>query len=1052
MFRLAQISLRNRAVVLLASIAIVVGGVAAVISLKQELIPSMNIPMAVVISTDPGAAPEVIEQQVGQPVEAAIRGVQGVQSINTTATGSAVFSVVEFDYGTDMDIANNRLTTAVSRISSQLPSGVQTQVMTGSMDDMPVIQLAVAAAPGQTLAPGALDQAVDELLIPRLRVLPDIRDITVSGQSPQAITVTLDPLAMAAHGVSASTVADVLKNNGLTFPVGRLTEGDQTLTVQGGQPLSSAADLAGLPLVSAPGAPLVRLSDVASVSQGAEAATSYSRLNGSDAIALAVTKTPAGNTVQVSHAIQDELDSLSEVLADLGLTVAVVFDQAPFIERSIASLAEEGLLGLGFAVIVILVFLFSIRSTLVSAVSIPLSVLTALIVMRATGETLNLITLSALTIAIGRVVDDAIVVIENIKRHLSYGERKLDAIVGAVREVAGAITASTVCTVAVFAPIGFVGGMVGQIFRPFAITVAIALLASLVVALTIVPVLAYWFVKSPVHIDQADLAEQRAQAEDKERHGLLQRIYLPTLKAALKHPVVTLSIALGLLAGTAGLATQLETNFMGSTGQDTVTVTQTFLPSTALGVQDDEARVIEDRLRQMPEIATVQTSVGGGGSMSSLSLGGSNQATFSLTLAAEADATTAVDTIRAAVSALGGPRTSEITVGGAEAMMGTQSIDLIIRATNPEALAEAAAAVEQVARQTEGTTDVTNNLAEDQDTVAIRVDRERAAAAGLTESQILGLVAGLMTPSSIGAIDTAEGSLDVRLAMSAGPSSIEQLRLLPLAAGPMGAVTLGDLAEVELARTPVSLTRVDGERSATVSVTPSTQDLGQISGQLEDAVDQLDLPPGVTVEVGGLAALQSDTFSDLGLALLIAIAIVFIVMVATFGSLLQPFILLISIPLAATGALAALLLTGTPLGAPALIGVLMLIGVVVSNAIVLIDLINQYRRRGRALEEAMVEGARKRLRPILMTAAATIFALTPMAIGLSGNGSFLSQPLALVVIGGLVSSTLLTLIVVPVLYGFEARAHDRREAKREARLEQRRAERARQRQERLAAG
>ncbi|MDR1387416.1 MAG: efflux RND transporter permease subunit, partial [Propionibacteriaceae bacterium] len=351
----------------------------------------------------------------------------------------------------------------------------------------------------------------------------------------------------------------------------------------------------------------------------------------------------------------------------------------------------------------------------------------------------------------------------------------------------------------------------------------------------------------------------------------------------------------------------------------------------------------------------------------------------------------------------------------------------------------------------EGATDVTNNLAQEQDTVAVRVDRPLAAAFGLTETQILGLVAGLMTPSSIGSLDTAEGRLDVRLALSAGADSIEQLRGLPLAVGPTGPITLGDLAAVELDRTPVSLTRVDGERSATISVTPATQDLGQISGQLQDAVDRLDLPAGVRVEVGGLAALQSQTFSDLGLALLVAIAIVFIVMVATFGSLLQPFILLISIPLAATGALVALLLTGTPLGAPALIGALMLVGVVVSNAIVLIDLINQYRRRGRPLEEAMVEGARKRLRPILMTAAATIFALTPMAIGLSGNGSFLSQPLALVVIGGLISSTLLTLIVVPVLYGFEARAHDRREAKREARLERRRAERAQRRQERLAA-
>jgi HAE1 family hydrophobic/amphiphilic exporter-1 len=1052
MFRLAQLSLRNRAVVLLTTIAITIGGVLSMSALKQELIPSLEIPMAGVIGTYPGTAANIMEQQVAEPIETAIRGVSGVESIQTTSMNSVAISIVEFRYGTNMDAANQRLTTAVTRIAAQLPADVTTNVITGSMDDLPVLQLAVSGIDGGLADPTALATTVDSVLVPRLRELPDIRSVDVSGYAAQQITITLDSAAMAAHGVTADKIANVLTANGLSLPIGTITEGDTTLTAQIGQPLASVDDLAEVPVApGATGAPPVRLSDVATVVQAAADATSYSRLDGAEAVAVAVTKTPAGNTVDVSHAVQDVLADLDQTLEARGLRVAIVFDQAPFIEESIAGLTEEGLLGLGFAIIIILVFLLSVRATLVSAISIPLSLLTTFIVMRATGETLNLLTLGAMTIAIGRIVDDSIVVIENIKRHLSYGEPKREAIIGAVKEVGGAIAASTVCTVAVFAPIAFVGGMVGELFLPFGLTVAIALVASLIVALTIVPVLAYWFVKSPVSIDAADRTYQRELAENKERHGLWQRAYLPTLRGALGHPVVTLLIAVLLLGGTAGLATRLETNFLDNMGQDTVTVTETFQPSTALEVQDIDARAIEDALLALPEVATVQTTIGGGGLLG-ISLGGTTSSTFAITLAEDADAVAAQDTIRDAVADLGGPRSTGITVGGSEAMMGSTTIDLIVRAPDTAALAEAARLVEEVARSTEGATDVTNNLAADAEGIQITVNRDLAMTLGMTETQVEGLVASIMSARPIGTLDTDDGRMTVRVSSGAGPATLTQLKALPLAQGPTGRpLTLTDIATVEVVTTPVSLTRVDGERSATVSVTPASQDLGQLSGRITDAVDELDLPAGATVEVGGVAAQQSDAFSDLGVALLIAIAIVFIVMVATFGSLLQPLILLISIPFAATGALIALLVADTALSVPALIGVLMLIGIVVSNAIVLIDLINQYRQRGRDLDEAIIEGARKRLRPIVMTAGATIFALAPMAIGLTGGGAFISQPLALVVIGGLVTSTLMTLIVVPVLYRFEARAHDQRAARREVRLAERRAQRVKDREARLAA-
>ncbi len=342
--------------------------------------------------------------------------------------------------------------------------------------------------------------------------------------------------------------------------------------------------------------------------------------------------------------------------------------------------------------------------------------------------------------------------------------------------------------------------------------------------------------------------------------------------------------------------------------------------------------------------------------------------------------------------------------------------------------------MQELAEGADGAAQVTNNLASAQSTIQVTVDREAAAAVGLTETQVAGTVAGTMSPAPIGTVNLGDGPVQVRVLAGQAPATVAELEqvVLPSAAGPVPLTQVAEIAEVEV---PTSITRVDGERSATISVTPAGQDLGSLTTELTTAIDGLELDGGATVQIGGVASDQADAFADLGLALLVAIAIVYLVMVATFRSLLQPFILLVSIPFAATGALLLLLATSTPLGVPALIGLLMLVGIVVSNAIVLIDLINQYRERGRTLDDAVMEGARKRLRPIVMTAAATIFALTPMAIGITGGGSFISQPLALVVIGGLLSSTLLTLVVVPVLYTLAERRGEKRAARKAAKQE-----------------
>ncbi|CAA9395462.1 MAG: RND multidrug efflux transporter; Acriflavin resistance protein, partial [uncultured Quadrisphaera sp.] len=785
-------------------------------------------------------------------------------------------------------------------------------------------------------------------------------------------------------------------------------------------------------------APLA-VGDVAEVATAPTSTTSLSRTDGRPSIGVAVTRTPDGNTVAISEEVGELVPALQEAVREQTggqAQVTVVFDQAPFIESSVEDLTVEGLLGLAFAVLVILVFLLSVRSTLVTAVSIPLSLLFALIGLLTAGYTLNLLTLSALTISIGRVVDDSIVVVENITRHLRLGEDKRTAIVGGVREVAAAVTASTVTTTAVFLPLAVVGGTAGELFRPFAVTVALALGASLLVSLTIVPVLSWWFLRAPD--DHAGARPARvADAPDR-----LQRAYLPVLRASLRRPLLTALAAVVVLGGTVGLATRLETDFLGSAGQNTLTVAQQLPAGTSLEVTDEAARRVEEVIADQPEVVTQQVTVGSGDPAQALfggGSGGSASASFAVTLELGDDAEAVRDRLRAALEDL--DDVGEVTVSLGQGGPGSEGVEVVVQAPDEEVLREATEQVRGTVEDAPGAQDVSDDLAAELPALAVVVDREAAAAVGLSEAAVGQAVSARTQGSRIGRLETTDGPQDVVLRVGAPPADVVALRSLPLAAplAPGQVVPLSAVAEVQEVEQPTTITRRDGRRSATVTAAVSTEDsggLGALSADLGERLDALDLPAGATATLGGVSADQQETFGQLGLALLAAIAIVYTVMVGTFRSLLQPVVLLASIPFAATGALALLLATGTPLGVAALIGALMLVGVVVTNAIVLIDLVNQHRRDAEhplPLAEAVVEGARHRLRPILMTALATILALTPMALGITGGSAFISQPLALVVIGGLVSSTALTLVIVPVLYLVTERRVERGAARRAAR-------------------
>lgn len=1015
---LSVFSLRNRALIALVTIVVGIFGGVALTSLKQELIPSFSLPQLFVITSYPGASPSVVEKDVSTPIEDAIQTVEGLDS--TTATSSANFSsiTVAFDYGTNIATAEQKVQLAINRI--QLPESADTQVLTFSFSDLPVIQIAVSS----DLDPDELSQRLENSTVVELKKLENVSDVSLLGTTQKRLVITPNANELALRGLTNQAIRDALDDNGVLLPAGQITEDDQTLTVQAGARIESVDEVAALPLLG--GNTATKLSDIATVELVDDPVTGISRVNGEPALTIAITKSPAGNTVAVSQAVRAALPELEAAIGD-GTKFTVVFDQAPFIEQSINSLATEGLLGLAFAVIIILVFLLSVRSTLVTAISIPVSVLITFIGMWVSGYTLNIITLGALTIAIGRVVDDSIVVIENIKRHIGLGEPKLDAIKSAVREVAGAVTASTLTTVAVFLPLALVGDITGELFRPFALTVTIALAASLFVSLTIVPVLAYWFLGNVKSKKHAGVVE--GVSDELDTPTALQRGYLPVIQATLKHPVLTIVGALLILVLTVPVGLfGLKTNFLGDSGQNTVTVQQTLPLGTSLEARDEAAQEVEAVLVDVPGVETVQTSIGSGGNSLRAAFAGTGSSTFSITTDASFDQVELQQDIRDAIADLG-EGAGEVTLSaGGGGGFSSSDVEVNITAASGDDLATATDTVLQAMRDLDIVAEATSNLSEEQPFIQIRVDREKAAQFGLSEIAVGGIITQAMNPSSVGEVTLDDDVTSIYILNSNAPVTIQEIRDFVLFPG----LTMADVATVEQVDGPSSITTIKGVRSATVTVTPGSDDVGTASAQIQRELDTLDLPPGTSVELGGVTAQQSDAFSQLSIAGLVAILIVYVIMVATFRSLRQPLLLLVSIPFAATGAILLQWASGIPLGVASIIGVIMLIGIVVTNAIVLVDLVNQYRERGMTVRDAVVHGAARRLRPILMTAAATIFALLPLGLGITGHGGFISQPLAIIVIGGLVSSTLLTLVVLPVLYYLVEGAKERRDARRAA--------------------
>ncbi|MGO3680434.1 efflux RND transporter permease subunit [Brevibacterium aurantiacum] len=1154
---LTRLSLRNRALIALISVVAIIFGIIGAGALKQELFPSLENPQATVTSSYEGATPEAVEQEVTDPLEGALTALPEVEDMTSTSSAGSSSITVSTKYGEDSDDVVKSLQRAVSQVQATLPEGVEPTVNTAGTDDIPVLALSVTSDADED----KLAANLEDIAEPELKKVDGVSQVMIAGAKTKQVEVTIRRDDLEDEGANLDEIAGILQSNGIPTSAGELKSNEGTAPVEVGTRIRSVDAIKDL-VISGKDDP-IKLSDVADVKIENQPVESISRTNGQPSLSVSIMKESDANTVDVSAAVSEKLPELEKSMGDNSEFVSA-FDQAPFIEQSIHDLLVEGGLGLFFAVLVILVFLLSVRATIITAISIPLSLLIAMVGLWMGGETLNMLTLGALTISVGRVVDDSIVVIEAIRRRHASGGEKFANILAAVSEVSGAITASTLTTVAVFLPLAFVSGQTGEMFRPFALTATIALLSSLFVALTIVPVLAYWFLRqreAKVKLTRAEkkeirrsrkgmLSEWRSEkkaakkaakkaskkqdiltagrhdepsteattagaatasaephygATDEEAGEVdelagmhspvtrLQKTYMPVISFSTKHPVVMILVAVLLLIGTGAMVPQLKTELFGDTGQDSLQVSQTFDPGTDLDEASQQAEPVEKILEDNSDVESYQLSVGG--STFGFTDDSSITGTYIITSKSGVSAQSISDELQKEFDDLSD--VGQVEVQSQSSTPGAQTIDVTLSASDVKELDDATKTVTDKLEGVPGTQSVTSDLEAVQPVIEVKVDHEKAAEENLTEASIGQYVQRAMHGQNIGEVVIDNVSHSVLL-FDRNADTVDELRDLKIpgkpeetapaggaagaaggadggagaaggaggaeggadasggaggaggagaggdagAAGDPGAmagapaltseprfIELSDVAEVKEVKTAPTIRHTDSQRSTTVSVTPAGDDLGTVSADVQSALNDVDIPDSVSVDTGGATQEQNEAFSQLGLAMLAAILIVFVIMVATFKSLLQPLILLVSIPFAATGSIALSLLTDTPLGLTSMIGLLMLIGIVVTNAIVLIDLINHFRARGVDLRAAIVHGARLRYRPILMTAAATIFALVPMALGLTGGGVFISKPLAIVVIGGLISSTLLTLILVPVLYLLLEGAKERRAEK-----------------------
>ena len=1002
------IAVRNRTVTVLAIIIVLTAGVTAYNSLRVELFPEIEFPLVTVTTAYPSANPDAIVRDVTAPIERAISGTTGLESVQTTTFEGNSLVLATFKYGTDMAAAETHIASVVNDIS--FVSGVEEPTVGRfNPDQFPVIQFSVISDRDAADLQGIVESRV----LPALSDVEGILQVQATGEIERRVQITVDADRLAANGVSLFQISSALRDNNVSLPAGAIFEGGQAVLAKTTHTFSSIDDLEGLVVGMSEAGPVL-LGDVADVSLGAAAPKSISRTNGKPSVGVSIVKEAEANTIDVTTAVREALDGLTGLPADV--EIVIVSDQGPSIQHQIDTLLREAMFGFLFAVTVVFAFMLTLkptvprgllntlRPTVVIGLAIPLSVFTGVLLMAWQDMSLNFMTLGGLAISVGRVVDDSIVVLENVYRHIQAGRERWRAALEATAEVGPAIFASTMTTIVVFAPLAFIQGLVGAFFAPFALTVSFALVASLIVALTAVPVLGAYLLRP------GDLPEGAGEEDDTfVQETWMQRLYTPIIRWTLRHKAITLVGAFVLTVGSMGLTYFIPVTLFPGGGDRFVQIELSLPPGTPPDRTLAEVIQIEDRVSGVSEVysATIgATNLSFGGQP-----GGLNQASILLNLAK--DAPEDIDQILREELDTGGRtiRIREVASGPP-----TAGVEISITGSNYDDIVAVSQELTASISELDEVINIESNVAQARDEASIQVDPAKAASIGLSTRQVGLQLSQYLIGETVTRITIDDTVTDVVLSgnrrAANGIGAVESL----IIAGPLGSAPLGELAEVVVKEGPVTISRTDGLRSATITGDIVAEDTQQVGRLIDKKIVALSLPPGVSITSGGIFADIAEGFQAIFISMAVGVVLVYLVMVASLGSLRNPVVIVTTLPFALIGALAALVITGRSLGLPAMMGILLLIGIVVTNAIVLIAFVEQLREKGMGVYDALINGGRVRLRPILMTALTTSFALLPLAVAPSDEGGIISAELATVVIGGLMSSTGLTLIVVPVVY------------------------------------
>lgn len=1002
--------LGNKLAVWLLTIIITVSGIYSGTRMNMETIPNISIPYLMVMDVYPGATPEKVMEDVSIPIEKAVEGLEDVKFVYSNSYSNMSSIQVEYEYGIDMDEAKRALQSALDAV--KLPEGAQEPTITTiSMNMMPVAALSVSSTKEDIVE---LTSTVEEIIVPKIEKIDGVASANITGQHIEEINLTYNAAKMADFGLTEDKVKEMIQASNLAVSLGlyEFKEGEQAVAVDG--KFMTEDELRNMLIPVTPSAsnpsPFVKLSEIAEVELVGKV-QSVSRTNGDDAIAIQIVKEQQANTVDVVNEVKDLIKEEKKKID--GLVIDVSLDQGEPIEESVTTMIEKALFGGLIAVLIILLFLRDFKSTIISIVSIPVSIFMALLLLNWMDITLNIMTLGAITVAIGRVIDDSIVVVENIYRRLHLREERLTGralVREATIEMFKPILSSTLVTVAVFAPLIFVGGMVGELFAPFALTMTFALGASLIVAITIVPALSHFLFSKKLYSEKTESSHKEV--------GKLANWYKGVLNKSLNHKIITSLIAVVLLAGSLALTPIIGFSFMGS--EEDKVMYLTYTPGAG-ELKDETLRnveKVEEEMLKRNEIDIVQISVTEEADQMSAMMGlGSGGALMYLIFDPEMENFPEVrDEIEEYVFNIGqsGEWKSQ-NFGGMS--MPENELSYTFYSEDLTKLNKAVKMVEEEMNENEGLKDVSSSAEEAYVEYTFKVEQDELLQYGLTAGQIVMMLNPTKEKDVLTTVEKDGESLDVivQQEQSKAPESIDDILAAPVPTALGKTMPLSELVTVEKGKTMNTLARSKGEYYATVSGTVIDDDISKATSEVDKAIDKLDLPKGVEVGVAGVQADMTETFTQLGAAMLAAIAIVYFILVVTFREGVAPFAILFSLPFAVIGSFVGLLIADETISVSVMMGLLMLIGIVVTNAIVLVDRIIHMEREGLTMREAVLEAGATRLRPILMTAIATVGALIPLAIG-SGGGGLISKGLGITVIGGLISSTLLTLIVVPIVY------------------------------------